>query len=149
MEELVRKFRNATLITLISSIVIAVCLVISSLLVTISISDPSSMIFTGDIASDSKHYLKHFIHWWAQWWEYKSEITLDYNNYFVVKLFVFTFAPILILGTLIFAFRAPLMDWRPYKKKESIHGDAKWASEKEIRKAGLREKKRDASRKRH
>lgn len=37
--------------------------------------------------------------------------------------------------------RAALMDFRPFKKKESIHGDAKWADETEIRRAKLRAKK--------
>jgi type IV secretion system protein VirD4 len=41
----------------------------------------------------------------------------------------------------LFIFRAPLMDFRPFKVKETIHGDAKWASEKEVRKANLRSKK--------
>ncbi len=41
----------------------------------------------------------------------------------------------------LFAMRAPLLDFRPFKKKESIHGDAKWASEEMIRKAKLRAKK--------
>ena len=44
------------------------------------------------------------------------------------------------LGTL-FAMRAPLLDFRPFKKKESVHGDAHWATEGEIRKAKLRAKK--------
>ncbi len=42
---------------------------------------------------------------------------------------------------LLFFIRAPLMDFRPLKKKESLHGDAKWASEEEIREAKLRAKK--------
>ncbi len=37
--------------------------------------------------------------------------------------------------------RAPLIDFRPFKPKESLHGDARWASESEIRSAGLRAKK--------
>ena len=32
------------------------------------------------------------------------------------------------------------MDWRPFKKPESIHGDAHWASDTEIKKMGLRSK---------
>lgn len=47
---------------------------------------------------------------------------------------------ILALFTL-FMMRAPLMDFRPIRKKEKIHGDAKWASEAEIRRAKLRAKK--------
>lgn len=37
--------------------------------------------------------------------------------------------------------RAPLTDFRPFKMKESIHGDAHWASEAEIRTAKLRAKR--------
>jgi type IV secretion system protein VirD4 len=32
------------------------------------------------------------------------------------------------------------MDWRPFKKPESIHGDAKWATLKDVKKMGLRAK---------
>ena len=41
----------------------------------------------------------------------------------------------------LFIMRAPLSDFRPFQEKETIHGDAKWASEQEIRKAKLRAKK--------
>jgi type IV secretion system protein VirD4 len=47
---------------------------------------------------------------------------------------------ILALFTL-FMMRAPLMDFRPVRKKEKIHGDAKWSDESEIRRAKLRAKK--------
>ncbi len=43
--------------------------------------------------------------------------------------------------TLLFVARAPLLDFRPFKLKESVHGDAHWANESEIRKAKLRAKK--------
>jgi len=42
---------------------------------------------------------------------------------------------------LIFLIRAPLLDFRPFKYKESVHGDAHWATEPEIRKAKLRAKR--------
>lgn len=40
-----------------------------------------------------------------------------------------------------FMMRAPLTDFRPMRKKEKIHGDAKWANEADIRRAKLRAKK--------
>ena len=43
------------------------------------------------------------------------------------------------LLTLFFA-RAPLFDFRPLQAAESIHGDARWATEAEIRRANLRSK---------
>ncbi len=41
----------------------------------------------------------------------------------------------------LFLIRAPLFDYRPGGTKEKIHGDAKWATEAEIRKVKLRAKK--------
>ncbi len=41
---------------------------------------------------------------------------------------------------LLFLARAPLLDWRPFKYQESVHGDAHWATDKEIKKAKLRAK---------
>ena len=47
------------------------------------------------------------------------------------------------VSTLVFLYlmRAPLLDFRPFKMIESVHGDAHWASEEEIRRAKLRAKK--------
>ena len=42
---------------------------------------------------------------------------------------------------LLFMLRAPLIDFRPFKKKEKLHGDAHWAEEPDIRRAKLRSKK--------
>ena len=41
----------------------------------------------------------------------------------------------------LFALRAPLLDFRPFKPKEEIHGSATWASEADIKRAGMRKKK--------
>ncbi|AHX11634.1 type IV secretory system Conjugative DNA transfer family protein [Neorickettsia helminthoeca str. Oregon] len=58
-----------------------------------------------------------------------------------VKLAVSLAIPFGILGVGFYMLRAPIMDWRPFKKKESVHGDARWATEREIRKIGLRSRK--------
>lgn len=54
-------------------------------------------------------------------------------------------AGVLSALVLLFLLRAPLLDWRPFRMKESIHGDAKWADEVEIKRAKLRAKKRTAA----
>jgi type IV secretion system protein VirD4 len=141
MEDLIRSIRNFVIISLIAFIILGICLTFSAILVTVSISDPNTVKFTGDVFVDTMHYWGHFTHWWGQWWEHKSQISIDYKSFFVIKLFAFTAFPPVLLGMMGYLFRAPLMDWRPYEKKESVHGDAKWATEKDIRKAGLREKK--------
>lgn len=55
------------------------------------------------------------------------------------------YGPLLAGGFLglftLFLMRAPLMDFRPFKAKEKVHGDAKWADESDIKRAKLRAKK--------
>ncbi|MDG7056155.1 MAG: type IV secretory system conjugative DNA transfer family protein [Wolbachia endosymbiont of Meromenopon meropis] len=58
-----------------------------------------------------------------------------------IKLVVSSVLPILILIIILWNLRERIVEWRPFKKKESLHGDSKWASEKDIRKAGLRSKR--------
>lgn len=41
----------------------------------------------------------------------------------------------------LFLMRAPLLDFKVYRKKEKVHGDAKWSSESDIKRAKLRAKK--------
>ncbi len=87
-----------------------------------------------------------------QGWRYIKYLYMDYywpnrshpgiNNFtFLSKIFGpfiggFTFSAIML-----FWLRAPLIDFRPFEKKETVHGDAHWATEGEIKKAKLRAKK--------
>ncbi|MDX1950037.1 MAG: type IV secretory system conjugative DNA transfer family protein [Rickettsiales bacterium] len=56
-------------------------------------------------------------------------------------LFYPPLSAIALFGLLLFVVRAPISDFRPFQPPEKLHGDAKWASENDIRKAGLRAKK--------
>jgi type IV secretion system protein VirD4 len=70
-----------------------------------------------------------------------QNLTLNYNNYFIVKYVASVLA---IFGTAIvlaYIFRKAIYKYEPYKKKVNVHGSAKWATEKDIRDAGLRTKK--------
>ncbi|MCB2081631.1 MAG: type IV secretory system conjugative DNA transfer family protein [Rickettsiales bacterium] len=57
-----------------------------------------------------------------------------------IKLFVPAGAAFAATGMVLFILRAPLFDFRPFQPKEKLHGDARWATEKDIRQAGLRSK---------
>lgn len=59
---------------------------------------------------------------------------------FALRLAICTFVPIGFFGLLVFFLRAPLADFRPFEKDETLHGDARWASEGDIKGAGLRAK---------
>jgi type IV secretion system protein VirD4 len=66
--------------------------------------------------------------------------TLTNGNYFVVKLLSGTFLPTLFVVWLVWIYRHNIYDRRPFKKEESLHGDARWASESDIKSADLRAK---------
>lgn len=72
--------------------------------------------------------------------EYGSQLDPATATLLNKSLFVPPAVSILVYGVFLFAIRAPLMDFRPFSPPESLHGDAKWASERDIVKAGLRKK---------
>ncbi|MBL0318740.1 MAG: type IV secretory system conjugative DNA transfer family protein [Alphaproteobacteria bacterium] len=78
------------------------------------------------------------LHYWQYWWAYKSIMPWEYHEYFPARLFICSFGTFGFLGLVLYVFRAPIIDYRPFKKKESVHGDAHWATEKDIKKAKLR-----------
>ena len=57
------------------------------------------------------------------------------------KLWGAFFAPLGVVAIVAWNLRHVLFNWRPFKKKESLHGDSRWASERDIRKIGLRSRK--------
>lgn len=79
-----------------------------------------------------------YLGFFQYWWQNRASLnTTDFNIYFFGPIVIGVITSILM----IFFIRAPLMDFRPLRKKESIHGDARWASEKEVKKAKLRAKR--------
>lgn len=68
-------------------------------------------------------------------------LTLDSYNYLLVKLVTIPLAVFTVMHLLIYWKRNEIWDIRPFKPEESLHGDARWASEKDIKNAGLRAKK--------
>jgi len=81
-----------------------------------------------------------FEQYWAlftYWLQYRNQLDQD----FFVKVIAPPMGGFFSSIVLLYAARAPLLDFRPLKLKESIHGDAHWATEAEIRQAKLRSKK--------
>lgn len=141
MGDLIRSFKNFVVISLLITLVLGLCLSISASVFTMLNQGLDAFKISSGFIDTMAKYWKYYISWWKFWWENKSQLTIDYQNYAIVQLITTTLAPIITFSILGFLFRAPIMDWRPFKNKETIHGDAKWADEAAIRKAGLREKK--------
>ncbi|MBN8828658.1 MAG: type IV secretory system conjugative DNA transfer family protein [Sphingobacteriia bacterium] len=70
----------------------------------------------------------------------QTDQLIQLNNYLIPKIIGCAIGPITIVAIIIFIFRDPLLTWRPFKKREALHGDAKWAGEEEVKRAGLRSK---------
>ena len=66
---------------------------------------------------------------------------ITYYNYFVIRYFFSLLIPPIGYILLVYNYRSEIYGKRPFKDPESIHGDARWATEKDIAKAGLRSKK--------
>lgn len=64
-----------------------------------------------------------------------------YNPDLKMKLIFSSALPICILVTVLWNLKDRIIESKVFQKKESVHGDSRWASEKDIRKAGLRSKK--------
>lgn len=81
----------------------------------------------------AKYYWSYAVYMWT------------YKDQFPPIYFWKFFGPVIGGGAgsliLLFLFRAPLVDFRPVRKKEALHGDAHWASERDIKRVKLRAKK--------
>lgn len=82
-------------------------------------------------------YLEYYL---MYWWENKAVIVFDNAGFILPKLLTTIITPNLTFLLLAFKYREALSEWSPVKKVESLYGDAHWATEKEIKKNGLRVK---------
>ncbi|MFM7620787.1 MAG: type IV secretory system conjugative DNA transfer family protein [Alphaproteobacteria bacterium] len=137
----IRHFRNFTIITFLIVMVLTLCYYITGTLVILSINGNWELIKGYTALPVDKQFIYISKTMYAYWKFYiinNTKLTSTSYNGFVPKLWISTTLPYLLLFAICWIFRAPLIDWRPFKKPESIHGDAHWASAKEIKKMGLR-----------
>ena len=66
---------------------------------------------------------------------------MDYNFFLIKCAGTMMFLPVATTGTLAFVFRQKIAEFVPIKKEASVHGDAHWASKKEVIKAGMQNKR--------
>lgn len=139
----VRGMRNFGIITFLVLFVLSLCFYITGTLVILAITGKWETIkgFAQLRLDKQFGYLYDtLVAYWKFYFAKHSELTFTSINGFVPKLWILTFFPYAILLGLAWTFRAPLIDWRPFKKPESVHGEAKWATSKDLKKMGLRSK---------
>lgn len=135
-----RAFRNIILFLLIGFVIIEVCFYFSAVIFVLMQWGPAKLNFASirpslkdfpdNLTPTMFAYIKHWLKYGKQ---YPDSLR---KNLLVSLLMPFGFA-----GLIMWVVRTKIINWRPFKKKESLHGDAKWATEKDIIRAGLRAKK--------
>ena len=139
----VRNVRNFTVIAILIIVVVTCCFYLTGTLVIFSVTGNLSLIkeyLDWPLPRQFVYIYKAIVGYWAFYIENHHQLTRESLNYFTVKLWIATLLPYTLLFTFGWIFRAPLMDWRPFKKPESVHGNAHWATAKDVSKMGLRSK---------
>ena len=141
--EILRHSRNFVVITIIIILCFTICFYITGILFSVVIIGDWDYITRYFSLPLHRQFVTLFQTIWEYWIYYFKNhqlLELSSQNYLILKLWTCTFAPVITLLIIAFMFRAPIMDFRPFKKEESIHGDARWAKAKEVKKMGLRKK---------
>src|SRR5262245_2563301 len=90
---------------------------------------PAFVMYYGDAyfaAVYNPHYLfEQYMVLFNYWLQYRAQLPQDFTLKVIGPPAGGIFGSLLLL----YMARAPLMDFRPFKYKESIHGDAHWATE--------------------
>ena len=128
------------------NIAIGLLLLVLILVLTIDVSGLIANYWIYDVAPDNFSYITSStpIHKILDLIKYCwNEEALSWSDYqhFKLKVYISSAGPVFFFSFLIWYFRHEIYELRPYKKEESLHGDARWASEKDIKDAGLRAKK--------
>jgi type IV secretion system protein VirD4 len=77
-----------------------------------------------------------FDYLWQNW----GALTYNANEYLIVKVFVSVILPFFLVSGVAYFFHNKIQAWRPYKPKETVFGDAHWADQDDVQRAGLRAK---------
>ena len=134
----INNIRNVVIATLSFTLLSFVSLYFGSLIFFVSQFGVNELKYSYAISLQPVSNLYNFYIWWLVNY---SSITFKYNNYFEARIVASTSIPLIIMMIMLWYFRYDIYERRPFKKKESLHGDARWATEKDIKSAGLRDKK--------
>lgn len=134
----INTFRNVVVGILFGIFLLVLCTWIGSLVFVISEFGYAEI--TLDYAT-SLAPLDLFYKYYVWWMTNFMHIPLDYHRHLLLRLSGSIALPVFICAILVYNFRHFLYEKRPFKREESLHGDARWATEKDIKGAGLRSKK--------
>ena len=136
MSDFGNAFRNFVVAVILGIILLIFSAYVSGLILTFTEYHQMSLDFALSLRPIST--LIMLIEFWIA--NYAS-ISFTYDNYFITRIIASVITPATLLSFVVWHYRKKIYELRPYKKKEAIHGDARWATEEDIKKANLRVKK--------
>ena len=136
MSDFGNTFRNFVLAMFLGLLLLIGSLYFSGLIVTYSEYKQLNLDFA--LSSQPFNTLYELIVFWVNNFD---AITFEYDNYFMARIIGAILVPMLLIGFLTWNLRSNIYNLRPYRKKESVHGDARWATEEDLKRANLRVKK--------
>jgi len=137
-------FRNFVLLVSIWGLVFLSCVFFTASLVVVFLHGWKNfykVMISYSLVEQFITFMKVFFQSWEYFLQNKESVSFKTANYFFPKLVFGTLFPVTIYGIILFKFRIPLSEWRPFKEEETAHGSAHWATANEVKKAGLRCKK--------
>ena len=136
MGDFINTFRNFVIAVVLGVVLLALSIYISGLVLTFTEYHQLTLDFA--LSLQPLNVLVMLVEFWIANF---SSINFVYNNYFIARIIGSVLAPMAMLGLIVWHYRKKIYELRPYKKKESVHGDARWADEDDVKKANLRSKK--------
>jgi type IV secretion system protein VirD4 len=91
-----------------------------------------------DIKDHTLVVYKYWIYYVKIYLTYYKNITFETYNFLLPKLIIGNVVPYTTFLVIVWKYRESIMNFEAVKKSSSVYGDAHWATEKEIKKAGLR-----------
>jgi len=142
-ESLVLEFRNIILGIIAVAFVLMMCVYISGAALMILVRGMAEYkeLLALTFAEQIVILFSMLYRFWMYWFENMGKLGFTAGGFFTIKLFVLSLTPIGTVLYLLYKNRDKLSELKPFKQEESIHGNAHWATSKEIKKAGLSNKK--------
>jgi type IV secretion system protein VirD4 len=141
-EGLVNNLKNIFVAFLALLVVLLACTHISGLIMYSLFYDYTTITFDSALSLLPYQTLITMVKWFSDLIPYLGTPQYPWVTYYpiVLKFSLSIFAPLFFTSFIIWRYRQEIYSKRPFKKDESLHGDARWASESDIKGAGLRSK---------
>ncbi len=138
-DEQVIAFRNFIVLGSLGIVTLLICFYITGVFFILLLQKQAGVmrLFAMDFPSQVMYITNLMVRSWRTIALNFGRLGFAGGAYLIPKVIVGSFLPLSIYAFVVYKFREPIFEWRPFKLPESQYGDAHWATPAEIKKAGL------------